>query len=204
MVEIEREPAYGEIILSISRGNTTLSQIAYNLEKSKPTIQEQLEKLFNAGYIYAEKNGQKIKANKKLNTLEDNSQLKKFKGQSLHYNIDIDKLLEFWEKRFGKIEKTYILSQLNQFALICEQGLFLFPSTIEALGQMVEMTSSLANNKEELNNYKQILFANPAAQTLEKSLDKVCKAYGSSHFAEIKALKKKLNRPERLRQCKRG
>ena len=122
MVEIEKSPEYAKILFAIYKGNRTLTQISETLNKAKPTISAQLERLKKRKYIRSleEKEGKEEKK----------------KGYSVRWSIHKDGLVSYWGHIYAKDKFDIKFAQDNfeiWFSQISSIPLT-FPQTIESVG----------------------------------------------------------------------
>ena len=126
MGKIEKKTNYGSIILAIAQGNKTLSQIAEHLEKSKPTIRDQLDILLNNGYIMA--NGGERK------------------GFSVKYTINKNGLIDYWAKIYKKdYNRKMCLHNFDQWLVIVSSLSKMFPITIDSIGYHFYVSQNIAD-----------------------------------------------------------
>jgi hypothetical protein len=181
MTELEKEPAYAKIILSIVKGNKTLSQVANDLDKKKPTLSDQLANLVKKGYIIPMREGKVFKKDKKTK-----------KGLSVQYKISVAGLTEYWGKiykfKFNEAKNEHTLNQwLQQFAFFSGAGDFKFPATIEALGQIIKINEQMYNPKE-LAKFSNLLFTNLGSENNVN--EKLANAYKETHPNDVKKILK--------------
>ena len=162
MVELEKSTEYTKILFAIQNGNRTLSQIADSVNKSKPTILNQIKRLEKKEYIQPTES--------------------KSKGYSVKWKINKDHLISYWQHAYkkegfdGKAAKELFNFCFGQVAAIPP----LFPLTIESIGQLFLITQNVQElsggnimemplkelmlyskhpeyKKRALKNYKQII-----------------------------------------------
>ncbi|MEI7961823.1 MAG: winged helix-turn-helix domain-containing protein [archaeon] len=112
-IPLEKAIAYGEIIFALMEGKTSAVSISKELNKTNPTVFEQLRKLVQKGYV--------IKENQE-------------------YKIDKEALVDYWIKKFN-INKNDKKLAIEKFDIIFNFPLFIgfsFPSIKKAYKMSID------------------------------------------------------------------
>ena len=160
--KINKEPAYAEIILSLSERAKDNGLIAEERGVKPQTTFKQLKNLVEIGYV---------------------------SKKETKYEINYANLIKYWQKEFPELVE---LNKLNASYLLMISKKMIenlrFPTTIEALGQTFVWIFEQKNNPSELHTITDMLLAEPK-ETQNVVFDLVANAYKKKNPEKIKKAK---------------